>query len=117
MVYGCITDKQKRTDRTLFLFTIEALKDDPQLCELLQDRLKIHLAVLLHTGAIVPFSSLQLPGIDYDIKNSKIVYTRDLDAFTARVDELLEWRESGASKVDMAPYVALVQSSGTGKTK
>ena len=64
-----------------------------------------------------PFSSLQLPGIEYDIKDSPMVHTRDLDAFTVRVDELLKWRESYDSKVYLAPYFALIQSSGTGKTK
>ena len=51
--------------------------------------------------------------------DTKLVHTFDLVAFTKRIDELFEWHgdNSTVSEKFLAPYFALIQSSGMGKTK
>ena len=101
--------------------SIKMLKENPKLSAAFQDYLKIDLAHFLTTGKVIPMDSSpnesqRVALIDFDIKNSAILYKRDLNAFNARVEELFKWKDSARDEY-MAPYFPLIQSSGTGKTK
>ena len=114
-----LSEKRKNYARSQ---SIEMLKEDPKLCAAFQDYLKIDLAHFLTTGKVIrmdssPNESHRVALIDFDIKDSAILYKRDLNAFKARVEELFKWKDSAAKDEYMAPYFPLIQSSGTGKTK
>ena len=86
-----------------------------------QDYLKIDLKHFLTTGKVArmdlsPNESHRVALIDFDIKNSAMLYKRDFNAFIDRVQELFKWKDSAKDEY-MAPYFPLIQSSGTGKTK
>ncbi|CAJ1938772.1 unnamed protein product [Cylindrotheca closterium] len=115
-----VTDIEKKTSKSQL---IEALKVDEDYFKPTQMRLTIDLAHFLKTGESRPSisktaaaASQRVTDIDYDIRDSKMVYKRDLKAFAARLDKLFEWKNIH-SKEYMAPYFPLIQSSGTGKTK
>ena len=101
--------------------SIKSLRIISNLSSVVQDYLKINLAHFLRTGKVTPMDSSpneshRVAYIDFDIKNSAMLYKRDLNAFMDRVEELFKWKDS-AKEEYMAPYFPLIQSSGTGKTK
>ena len=54
--------------------------------------------------------------VDFDIKASAMQDTGDMQNFVLAINKLFHWFD-GDKKKYMAPYLPLVQSSGTGKTK
>lgn len=58
----------------------------------------------------------RVASVDFDIKSSKMLDTGDLENFLRAINSLFEWFD-GKKEEYFAPYLPLVQSSGTGKTK
>ena len=102
--------------------SIESLRSIPEFRQGVQKSLNIDVDTFLTTGTVSPLDlspneSHRVAAIDFDIKDSAMVYKRDFNAFKARVKELFNWKDSSAKHEYMAPYFPLIQSSGTGKTK
>ncbi|CAJ1937402.1 unnamed protein product [Cylindrotheca closterium] len=115
-----VTDIEKGAPKSQL---IKFLKGNEDYFKPTQMRLKIDLAHFLKTGESRPSisrtaatASQRVTDIDYDIRDSKMVYKRDLKAFAARLDKLFEWKNIHSNEY-MAPYFPLIQSSGTGETK
>jgi hypothetical protein len=64
------------------------------------------------------FDSRRIADIEHEISSEKTTMTFkfDLDNFSERVNSLFEWYND-KTKVFMAPYFPVIQSSGMGKTK
>ena len=62
--------------------------------------------------------TFRVASIDLGIKTESLRHHFDLKLFTEAIDELFEWTRLMSVRKDyLAPYFALVQSSGMGKTK
>jgi hypothetical protein len=56
--------------------------------------------------------------VDFQIKDSNLSHTYDLECFSNRVDDLIRCHENEEERMKyVAPYFCFVQSSGMGKTK
>jgi hypothetical protein len=60
----------------------------------------------------------RISNMDFQITNSTLSHTHDLDCFTTRVNHVIECHENKIERRKyVAPYFCFVQSSGMGKTK
>ena len=120
-----ITDEEKDFLESLLTLKINTLRKLSDIRQAIQNSLNIKLEHFLRHGKVIPADAVVQPyavarvaAIDYDIRGSKMIYTRDLIAFTERVKGLFNWRKTESERREyMAPYFPLIQSSGTGKTK
>jgi hypothetical protein len=56
--------------------------------------------------------------VDFEITNTDLVHTYDIDSLQAKVESLFKWHnDPNEREIYMAPFFPLVQSNGMGKTK
>ena len=97
-------------------FLVAKLEDD--FPDFTDDHAKKALKILL-PGSMESTSYGSHRGVHIaDGLDTQLMHGFDLSAFTDRVNELFQWHEEPkACEQFLAPYIALIQSSGMGKTK
>ena len=59
----------------------------------------------------------RMVSVDFEIENRELSHTYDLERFTEALTDVFKWFDSETVPKMVGPYLCLVQSSGTGKTK